>query len=119
MNTSIAPQVASNDRAWDNDETVLRLRAQCGHDSRSVEGCLNCEAADRIVALGRAQTHQTPVAASVALALLEMAEILDMRGPKQAKDDRADILWDIMTASADELRRHASTLATTHPKNSR
>lgn len=30
------------------------LRRACGHDSRSVEGCLNCEAADHIAALDAA-----------------------------------------------------------------
>lgn len=33
---------------------VNALRARCGHDSRSVEGCLDCEAADEIERLHRA-----------------------------------------------------------------
>ena len=30
------------------DNTPMLLRAVCGHDSRSVDGCLHCEAADEI-----------------------------------------------------------------------
>jgi hypothetical protein len=29
-------------------DVTMKLRAACGHDSRSVDGCTNCEAADEI-----------------------------------------------------------------------
>lgn len=29
-------------------DVTTKLRAACGHDSRSVDGCTNCEAADEI-----------------------------------------------------------------------
>jgi hypothetical protein len=29
-------------------DLTTRLRAACGHDSRSVDGCTNCEAAEEI-----------------------------------------------------------------------
>ena len=29
-------------------DLTTKLRAACGHDSRSVDGCTNCEAADEI-----------------------------------------------------------------------
>lgn len=32
---------------------TTKLRAACGHDSRSVDGCMNCEAADEIERLRR------------------------------------------------------------------
>lgn len=35
-------------------DVTMKLRAACGHDSRSVDGCTNCEAADEIERLRRA-----------------------------------------------------------------
>lgn len=32
-------------------DVTMKLRAACGHDSRSVDGCTNCEAADEIDSL--------------------------------------------------------------------
>lgn len=32
-------------------DTPMMLRAVCGHDSRSVDGCPHCEAADEIEAM--------------------------------------------------------------------
>ena len=29
-------------------DITMKLRADCGHDSRSVDGCTNCEAAEEI-----------------------------------------------------------------------
>jgi hypothetical protein len=41
---------------------VDALRRRCGHDSRSVEGCLDCEAADEIERLRKAaSSHPQPV----------------------------------------------------------
>lgn len=34
---------------------AVALRLRCGHDSRSVDGCLDCEAADAILALPAGQ----------------------------------------------------------------
>lgn len=34
-------------------DLTTKLRAACGHDSRSVDGCTNCEAADEIERLRR------------------------------------------------------------------
>jgi len=39
-------------------DTTMKLRAACGHDSRSVEGCTNCEAADLIESLRRGAATQ-------------------------------------------------------------
>lgn len=38
-------------------DVTMKLRAACGHDSRSVDGCVNCEAADEIEALRRNATR--------------------------------------------------------------
>ena len=32
----------------DRPDLIQRLRERCGHDSRSVDGCLDCEAADAL-----------------------------------------------------------------------
>ena len=34
-------------------DITMKLRADCGHDSRSVDGCTNCEAADIVEDLRR------------------------------------------------------------------
>lgn len=48
--------------------------------------------------------------AKIADDLEELAKILDMSGPKKHKDDRVDIMWDIMTAASRNLREHVVTL---------
>lgn len=42
-------------------DLTTKLRAACGHDSRSVDGCTNCEAADEIE---RLRTHAVVLAAT-------------------------------------------------------
>jgi hypothetical protein len=38
-------------------DVTMKLRAACGHDSRSVDGCTNCEAADMIDAFRAGVLH--------------------------------------------------------------
>ena len=75
--------------------TPMELRAICGHDSRSVDGCLHCEAADEIEALRLRLNNALNVLEECRTALSEELSAWDIDPPlhhvKQAHD-RADAL---------------------------
>ena len=71
-------------------DTTIRLRAACGHDSRSVDGCINCEAADEIERLRNADYRSAALIAECRAALAEELSAWDIDPPlhhvKQAHD---------------------------------
>lgn len=71
-------------------DVTTKLRAACGHDSRSVEGCANCEAADMIDAFRNRLTAAKVLVEECQAALAEELACWDIDPPlhhvKQAHD---------------------------------
>ena len=71
-------------------DTTMRLRAACGHDSRSVDGCINCKAADEIEHLRKAVDRDAALIEECRAALAEELSAWDINPPlhhvKQAHD---------------------------------
>jgi len=71
-------------------DVTMKLRAACGHDSRSVDGCTNCEAADMIESMRASGEWAAKVIRECQAALAEELGALDIDQPlhhvKQAHD---------------------------------
>jgi hypothetical protein len=71
-------------------DTPMKLRAICGHDSRSVDGCTHCEAADLIEGLRARERLADRTIRECQAALAEELSALDLILPlphvKQAHD---------------------------------
>lgn len=77
-------------------DVTMKLRSACGHDSRSVEGCANCEAADEIERLRSLHRQAKTLIAECRAALAEELSAWDIDPPLhhvwQAHDRRVEWL---------------------------
>lgn len=71
-------------------DVTMKLRAVCGHDSRSVDGCPNCEAADMIDCMRADASRAKSIIRECQAALAEELSAWDIDPPlhhvKQAHD---------------------------------
>lgn len=71
-------------------DVTMKLRAACGHDSRSVDGCPNCEAADMIDCMRADASRAKSIIRECQAALAEELSAWDIDPPlhhvKQAHD---------------------------------
>lgn len=76
-------------------DVTMQLRAACGHDSRSVDGCVNCEAADEIERLRAAAQRDARrlnfAAANCLLPLDSSTGMAGGNGQRSVAADRASI----------------------------
>lgn len=77
-------------------DITMKLRIACGHDSRSIEGCDNCEAADLIEKLRSDYSQAKEVIRECKDALAEELSAWDIDRPihhvKQAHDSCVSLL---------------------------
>ena len=106
-----ADDMRAEPRLSENDLAVLQRLKDALPDVGVIGWHVGVEVLDKILAAPTAPA--LAVTDAMLKEMRDMANILDMSGPKGHKDDRVDIMWDVMTASSRHVREWVAALTPT------